>query len=332
MKNKKVMIASIFVVILLVFTFLLAKITNGSFALSNDTIITHKSITTHEKSTINFSNDENYIYFDVSLNKPVEGESYYLYSTVNMTEMWEELSGKDVLAVIEKSTDKNSYTKVNEVNLTLNKKVNLIDALKLVNNKTYYRVSLKSEGNSLKIDKRNVDLVLDVRTEIEYDFDFKEKAQEFVTPVTGSYKIELWGAAGNYYPSNMKDEVGKGAYTAGTIKLDEGQKLYVYTGKNATDEGTFYSASFNAGSVTAGRIFDAKGTPDEGYHNSSSGGGATDVRLVNGNWDDATGLRSRIMVAAGGGGTQYYRYGATETENPELLIHGIGGSGGGLIG
>jgi hypothetical protein len=31
------------------------------------------------------------------------------------------------------------------------------------------------------------------------------------------------------------------------------------------------------------------------------GGGASDVRLVAGAWDDPTGLKSRIMVAAGGG-------------------------------
>ena len=32
------------------------------------------------------------------------------------------------------------------------------------------------------------------------------------------------------------------------------------------------------------------------------GGGASDIRTVNGTWDDFESLKSRIMVAAGGGG------------------------------
>ena len=37
----------------------------------------------------------------------------------------------------------------------------------------------------------------------------------------------------------------------------------------------------------------------------TSGGGATDIRLTNGDWDNFNSLKSRIMVAAGGGGAGY---------------------------
>ena len=53
------------------------------------------------------------------------------------------------------------------------------------------------------------------------------------------------------------------------------------------------------------------------------GGGATDVRLKNGDWDNLDGLKSRIMVAAGGGGGLYNRNSYTGNEP---------GDGGGLIG
>lgn len=46
-----------------------------------------------------------------------------------------------------------------------------------------------------------------------------------------------------------------------------------------------------------------------GYNNGFSqaaGGGATDVRLVNGSYNDATSLNSRIMVSAGGSGSDGY--------------------------
>ena len=39
----------------------------------------------------------------------------------------------------------------------------------------------------------------------------------------------------------------------------------------------------------------------ESDRNNSTGGGATDIRLTNGNWNNFNSLKSRIMVAAGGG-------------------------------
>ena len=40
------------------------------------------------------------------------------------------------------------------------------------------------------------------------------------------------------------------------------------------------------------------------------GGGATDIRLTNGDWDNFNSLKSRIMVAAGGGGRGYHSSGS----------------------
>ncbi len=42
----------------------------------------------------------------------------------------------------------------------------------------------------------------------------------------------------------------------------------------------------------------------KGYEDAdASGGGATDVRLINGTWNNSTSLKSRIIVSAGGGGS-----------------------------
>ena len=88
--------------------------------------------------------------------------------------------------------------------------------------------------------------------------------------------MELWGAG---VPSNN----GKGAYTKGDIYLLEGQTLYIYVGESSS---TSNAEAFNAGTASSG------GVP---------GGGATDIRLISGNWENISSLRSRIMVAAGGG-------------------------------
>jgi hypothetical protein len=72
--------------------------------------------------------------------------------------------------------------------------------------------------------------------------------------------------------------------------------LYLYAGAAGFRTLTSLSsgATFNGG----GGFVD--GHPD---HNNSTGAGASDVRLANGAWDNFNSLKSRIMVAAGAGGS-----------------------------
>ncbi|MDO4996849.1 MAG: glycine rich domain-containing protein [Bacilli bacterium] len=120
--------------------------------------------------------------------------------------------------------------------------------------------------------------------------------QTFTAPKTGSYKIELWGSKGG----NLNTSLSMGGYTSGKISLSKGQKLYIYVGA--------FGKAFNYGI--------------QKY--SASGGGATDIRLVSGSWSNFDSLKSRIMVAAGGGSR-----GGTNAWDSGLPA---GGSAGGLIG
>ena len=104
--------------------------------------------------------------------------------------------------------------------------------------------------------------------------------REYIAQTSGWYKIELWGAAGG------GTNGGKGAYVSGMIYLEANDHLYFYVGEKGNKAATFNGGG--AGSSTDSRYY--------------AGGGATDVRLVSGSWDDAESLNSRIMVAAGGGG------------------------------
>jgi hypothetical protein len=120
---------------------------------------------------------------------------------------------------------------------------------------------------------------------VVYTFSYTGNYQTVTLAKTGTYKVELWGASGaveSDYPNN-----GKGAYTKGEIYFNAGQVLYVYVGQTGDKTRTW---KFNGGAYG--------GLPGS----SHSGGGATDIRLTAGTWDDTTSLRSRIMVAAGGGG------------------------------
>lgn len=145
-----------------------------------------------------------------------------------------------------------------------------------------------------------------------------ENGREFIANSDGWYKIELWGAAGG------GTNGGKGAYVSGIIYLEFNDHLYFYTGAKGEK-----SASFNGGG--------AGSSTDSRY---LAGGGATDVRLINGAWNDEVSLDSRIMVAAGGGGAgsnQAGGYGGTlfggngntgNASDPKIAYGGTPSAGG----
>ena len=137
-----------------------------------------------------------------------------------------------------------------------------------------------------------------------HKFPFKSTPYEIFLP-SGKYKLEAWGAQGVDKlcpPAPGTGMGGKGAYTSGFLTLKESRKIYIFVG----ERGRLNKGSFNG--VIA----------DEYMSGGISGsGGATDFRLEKSeNWYDFNSLKSRIMVAAGGDGSDCYG----------------GGDGGGLNG
>ncbi len=133
-----------------------------------------------------------------------------------------------------------------------------------------------------------------VNVNTQWNFTMSEMGQEFTTPCKGNYQFELWGAQGG-----TNSISGKGGYTSGILSLEENENFYIFVGGSNRTNGGGISTS-----------------------NGENGGGSTDIRLVNGNWSDFDSLKSRIMVAAGGGG-----FGALSAQ-----AMANGGNAGGLIG
>ncbi|MDE5586846.1 MAG: hypothetical protein K2I72_00565, partial [Bacilli bacterium] len=108
---------------------------------------------------------------------------------------------------------------------------------------------------------------------------------EYIVPETGYYRIELWGAGrGN----------NEGGYTKGRIYLVAGEKLYFYVGgQGMSCTSSACTTGYNGGG--------GSGFKKDSYR-CNTGNGATDVRLVGGEWYDFESLKSRIMVAGGGAG------------------------------
>lgn len=135
-----------------------------------------------------------------------------------------------------------------------------------------------------------------------WNFSYTGQQQTFTAPYTGTYKLEVWGAAGGTDVGgggNSGGTGGKGGYAKGTYKLNAGQIITVYVGGQGATSATGSGGGFNGG-----------GNAGPAY-SSGGGGGASDIRV------GGTALLNRIIVAGGGGGGG---------------CNGNGGNGGGLIG
>ncbi|HGL4367991.1 TPA: glycine rich domain-containing protein, partial [Clostridioides difficile] len=116
--------------------------------------------------------------------------------------------------------------------------------------------------------------------------------QEVVLP-PGKYLLECWGAAGGggirIVDFNLRS---KGGYSKGELTLRKETTLYVYAGS----KGSNYDSTFNGGGKAM-----MHESPSGGGILYCNGGGATDIRLIGGSWDNEQSLLSRIIVAGGGG-------------------------------
>ena len=181
------------------------------------------------------------------------------------------------------------------------------DSVNIINDEIFIMPSndVVVRGNWTKLElNKTMEGSVNQSIQTNFVYEYTGAPQTFKAPYTGKYKIELWGAQGgtgkveDYDDSSSTPFGGLGAYTLGEISLISGTELYIYVGGKGGDAitvKTLANAGYNGGGIGAigGNDNDASG----------AGGGATDVRLVNGDWNNFDSLKSRIMVAAGGGGS-----------------------------
>lgn len=134
-----------------------------------------------------------------------------------------------------------------------------------------------------------------------YDFPYNGVDGTDGTPYTfnleqGTYLVEAWGAG-----QGTPEDAGRGGYASGRLIVSSGFPAYIYVGGTPSTSIGGWNGGGNSG------IWGGSG--------GLGGLGASDIRLVkSATWNDPVSLRSRILVAGGGGRT-------TEA-----------GDGGGLVG
>ena len=156
-------------------------------------------------------------------------------------------------------------------------------------------------------------------------FNYTGKPEEYTVPRDGYYYIEMAGGAGHAPDSNPN--YAGGSKTSGYIKLQAGEKLYFYVGGKAKQQKQeIFNGGGGGGYSNAGYTISSSISGDTGSY-GYTGGGATDVRLTSGSWDNTKSLISRIMVAGAGGSASSSAIYNNSGENSESS--GLVGNSGG---
>ena len=147
-------------------------------------------------------------------------------------------------------------------------------------------------------------------------FAYTGSEQKFTAPVSGKYKIEVWGAQGGGFSTY---ESGFGGYSFGIVSLNKNDVLYVNVGGKGTD-GSASSEIASGGYNGGGNGGDVSSTRYNG-----GGGGATHIATKSGLLSTLSTNQQAILIVAGGGGGA----GGWEPSTYEIRL---GGSGGGFNG
>ena len=214
--------------------------------------------------------------------------------------------------------------------------------------------STEADTNSMNKEFLAKIVVTGVPTKV-YNFDYTGTEQVFTAPADGTYKLETWGAQGGSSLANGEfgNYGGYGGYSVATFHLNKNQVIYAYVGGAGVNA---ILEKDSLGGYNGGGLGTWDKSDDE---TAGGGGGATDFRFVNGDFDNINSLNSRIIIAGGGGGASWansggygggfkggiagpngnysaqtsgYKLGVGENAVGVGASDGIGGGGGGYYG
>ena len=161
---------------------------------------------------------------------------------------------------------------------------------------------------------------------IVFNYDYTGREEIWTVPISGHYKLEVWGAQGGSSSYNSsKAEGGYGGYSVGTIYLNQGETFYI----NVGGKGNSVTYNQTSADISYDSSTGYNGGGYSGVYNDNSshagGGGATSIAKESGLLSQLKNSVSNIVIVAGGGGGA-----STHASYPSYS--GTGGSGGGYTG
>ena len=154
-----------------------------------------------------------------------------------------------------------------------------------------------------------------------FDFDYTGGEQTFVAPVSGTYKLETWGAQGgsSIMNGNLLELGGSGGFASGFAILSKNDVVYLNVGGTGSTavKGQDTAGGYNGGGSGTwdNSIFEINDNQPE---TGGGGGGATHIATKSGLLNSLENYKNDIYIVSGGGGAGNFSQ--------------HGGSGGGFIG
>ena len=228
MRNKKRSFTSLFIFLLCLG---LVYVVSKSFAYE---VITRTDQSSNNAEVKNVSETPDYVTFSIrkfdNTTDIIGGKI-----TIAINKKYSTINPSTLKAKVEISANNSTFETYGEKSLIYTGDQVIYEELELPYRTTYFRISLYSNGTILKLDRRNVDCTINVTSTTASIINYTSSGtHNFTATSSGIHRFELWGAAGNYNPDNMQDQVGAGAYTKGEIKLDAGYALIVNVGEQKT--------------------------------------------------------------------------------------------------
>ena len=184
-----------------------------------------------------------------------------------------------------------------------------------------YNTTLEDLNNEIKTFKSKIVVVgkpINYDGDIVFNFDYTGDEQTFTAPVSGTYRLETWGAQGGG-PEDNKG--GYGSYSNGIIKFDLENEIFINVGGQGDISSNTISdlaiGGYNGGGSGSNR------NPDCSNFITGGGGGATHIATKSGLLSALENFKNNILIVSGGGGGGNFC---------NVANHGVGGSGGGMSG
>ena len=142
-----------------------------------------------------------------------------------------------------------------------------------------------------------------------WDFDYTGGEQTFTAPITGTYKLEVWGAQGGNTAYTKSKEIyrngGYGAYAFGEYKATSGSVIYVTVGGSGNSTSVDYTNNSKKCSILGGFNGGGNAFVENCIDAGGSGGGATHFATTSGILSNLENKKDSILIVAGGGGGSY---------------------------
>ncbi|WP_084608561.1 fimbrillin family protein [Xylanibacter oryzae] len=122
------------------------------------------------------------------------------------------------------------------------------------------------------------------------EYNYTGNIQSFTVPISGTYKLEVWGAQSGGWGGHIN---APGGYAGGYKKLTKGDVLYIVVGGKGYDVNHY----------TDGTSYNGGGTGYISQNEIYGGGGATHIATHSGCLKDLSDFKSTILLVGGGAGS-----------------------------